>query len=634
MRKLHVVGFTSDLDGLIFSTRKGSASGGFVVPIGDELYEKLAEVERLRNGGASSGGGVPGDARRGAADVESRPARPESLLTPREIQARLRAGRTIEEVAREARVAPDWVERFALPILAEQRQVVETAQDATFSKARLGPSAEPLGRSVARNLVERGVRMLDEEFDAAWSAYQLHDGVWMVRFQYESRGRAHVAEWQLDVAVGQLAARDRHASDLAYVDPGSRARVAPGNGDDDVNGAEAYTPARVPARPPARRPAARPSSSRRATGSPAPAPGPSPRSANGTGRAAEPARGRAAPAKASKVTTKATKAGKPGKVGTTATRAVAGATGKARAAATPAPARTRSRKAPAPSPAGPARAGRGASVARPEATIAGPPARRRPAAATAAPSGGEGAPARGSDRAERPRIGTDGTRLGTGSSRPRSVPPTPPAPPQTPTARPRPAPPVPDQPRRPVGGSAPAAAANGSASPRPGPAARALPPLQVPRPYEPRRVESAARPMPAGAPSSPPRPSSSAPAAARPVSPTTQTPQLSGPAPAASRPPASRRFDPAPEPSAAGPRRSFDDVDFDDDIDYDEVVGRRKPESGGRGGILGRRRPPATPPSKDENGRGKPDEPEAFVIRPRISAKQASEYSFTDDRPH
>jgi hypothetical protein len=98
-----------------------------------------------------------------------------------------------------------------------------------------------------------------------------------------------------------------------------------------------------------------------------------------------------------------------------------------------------------------------------------------------------------------------------------------------------------------------------------------------------------------------------------------------------------RRFEPSGEPprsSSTKPRPSFDDLDLGDDLDYDEIVGRRRPASGSRGGLLGRRRsarPPAPP--EDENGRGKPPEPEAFVIRPRISAKQASEYSFTDDRP-
>ena len=133
MRKLHVVGFTTDLDGLIFSTRKGSKSGSFVVTIGDELMDKLAEVERLRNG--DEPGSVP------SAGGRTRPdsggvarVRPQSELTPREIQARLRAGRTIDEVAKEAKCPREWVEKFAPPIVAEQAQVVELARSLTYSK--------------------------------------------------------------------------------------------------------------------------------------------------------------------------------------------------------------------------------------------------------------------------------------------------------------------------------------------------------------------------------------------------------------------------------------------------------------------------------------------------------------------
>ena len=106
-------------------------------------------------------------------------------------------------------------------------------------------------------------------------------------------------------------------------------------------------------------------------------------------------------------------------------------------------------------------------------------------------------------------------------------------------------------------------------------------------------------------------------------------------------PPERRQFNPVGEPPSAprrpppaGPRPSFDDVEFGDDLDYDEVVGRRRSEPGTRGGILGRRRPaPSAARKEDDNGRDKPPEQDAFVIRPRISAKQASEYSFTDDRP-
>ncbi|MEW6155612.1 MAG: septation protein SepH, partial [Actinomycetota bacterium] len=220
MRKLHVVGFTPDHDGLIFSTRKGSKSGGFVAAISDELLDLVAQLDPDHGAEAAQ---FPGPAGSGGAE-RGTGGRPESALTPREIQARLRAGRSINEVAREAGVHPAWVERFAAPILAEQARIVSLARGLVYSKARLGPSSQPLGQSVAVNLIDRGARFLEEEFDAGWSAYQLHDSVWMVRFRYHSRGRDQEVRWQLDASTGRLQSTDRLASDLGYVEPGRRLR--------------------------------------------------------------------------------------------------------------------------------------------------------------------------------------------------------------------------------------------------------------------------------------------------------------------------------------------------------------------------------------------------------------------------
>jgi hypothetical protein len=226
VRKLHVVGFTTDLDGLIFSTRKGSKSGSFVVPITDELKDKLAEAERLRNGEELPARPTPERGPRREGREEREAARPHSELTPREIQARLRAGRTIDEVAKEARCTREWVERFAAPILAEQAQVVELARGLTYSKARLGESGLPLGESVAMNLADKGVLLPADVFDDSWSAFQLHDGVWLVRFAYRSRGRLQQASWEVDLNAGRLLSRDRLASDLGYVEGGRIRRLA------------------------------------------------------------------------------------------------------------------------------------------------------------------------------------------------------------------------------------------------------------------------------------------------------------------------------------------------------------------------------------------------------------------------
>ncbi len=214
MRKLHLVGLTTDRDGLIFTARKGSKSGGYIVPLDKKVLAAIAAASAHENG-------EPEESRPTAGEVDAVPRRlrSESALTPREMQARLRAGRTIDEVAAEAGVDHEWVARFAVPILAEQAQVVELARGQVYAKPRLGESAEPLGSSVLQNLSGRGVFMPDDVAHSAWSAFQLHDSVWMVRFRYRSRGKDQEAQWEIDVPTGRLRARNRQASDLGYVGP-------------------------------------------------------------------------------------------------------------------------------------------------------------------------------------------------------------------------------------------------------------------------------------------------------------------------------------------------------------------------------------------------------------------------------
>ena len=192
MQRLHLVGFTTEHDGLIFSARKGSKAGGYLVSLDKELLSTIAEAERLRNGQKDEGGAA------------APRVRPSSRLTPREIQAHLRSGRSIPEVAAEAGVDTEWVERFAVPVVAEQAQMIERARAMTYSKARLGQSTQPLGTSVRWNLADKGVAIGEEEFEQGWSAFQLQDEVWMIRFRYTSRARLQVAEWELDLGTNQL----------------------------------------------------------------------------------------------------------------------------------------------------------------------------------------------------------------------------------------------------------------------------------------------------------------------------------------------------------------------------------------------------------------------------------------------
>ena len=297
MRKLHLVGLTTDRDGLIFTARKGSKSGGFIVPLDDKVLAAIAEAREAVNGAPAEVQGV-------VSEVPKR-LRSQSALTPREMQARLRAGRSIEEVAAEAGVDTEWVARFAVPILAEQAQVVELARSLVYAKPRLGESSQPLGASVVQNLADRGVFLPDDIADGGWSAFQLHDSVWMVRFRYRARGREQEAQWEVDVPAGRLVARNRYASDLGYVDPNRRRRdiELEENGiDDEPAPAPRRTARRVAKVEPKPQPAGRRTAKRAAPAVPA-------TRARSTARRAGAA---ARPAKAAK-SVKATKAAKAAK---------------------------------------------------------------------------------------------------------------------------------------------------------------------------------------------------------------------------------------------------------------------------------------------------------------------------------
>lgn len=206
MQQLHLVGFTADNRGLIFSARKGAKSGGFVVTLDDKLLARVDEMV----------------ARREEEEGDQSSSRPRSILSPREIQARLRAGRTISQVAREAGVDDEWVARWAAPIAAEQAQVVERAQELTMEKGRVGRSAVSLGESVRWNMADKGIIFTAAGWTGSWDAFHLRTNSWMVRFTYQYRRATHQAEWEVDTRDATVVSRNRQATELGYVAPGTR----------------------------------------------------------------------------------------------------------------------------------------------------------------------------------------------------------------------------------------------------------------------------------------------------------------------------------------------------------------------------------------------------------------------------
>ena len=129
----------------------------------------------------------------------------ESQLTPREIQARVRAGQSVDEVAAVAGISLDRVERYAGPVLAERAHVVEQAQAAPARRATAG-TAPALAELVDARLAEQKVAT----DSVTWDAWRGDDDRWTVRLSYLGGGRQRVASWVFDPRGRVLAASDAH----------------------------------------------------------------------------------------------------------------------------------------------------------------------------------------------------------------------------------------------------------------------------------------------------------------------------------------------------------------------------------------------------------------------------------------
>jgi hypothetical protein len=121
----------------------------------------------------------------------------ESPLRPKEIQARIRAGETVEEIADAAGIAVERVRWFEGPVLAERAYMAERAQSASVRRPgdAIPPSPGPrLGEIVTERLKVFGA---DPE-DAQWDARKRDDGSWQVQLAFITGGRLHTADWIFD----------------------------------------------------------------------------------------------------------------------------------------------------------------------------------------------------------------------------------------------------------------------------------------------------------------------------------------------------------------------------------------------------------------------------------------------------
>ncbi|HWB71246.1 MAG TPA: septation protein SepH [Egibacteraceae bacterium] len=274
MIELQLVGYTADLKYLVFCD-VGESASRFKAPVDEELLATLGEVVQLvdpdRTGmlvptppappPASAAGAdrePPFDGGRGPqpgqgplaalavvvpAEVEEpgngQPdqvlRRRTSRLSPREIQALLRAGKSPRTVAKQAGTDEAWVRRWLPPIDAERDRVLQAVQQARATKAGADPSGDALGDAVRKNLAARGITPDDEGVD--WTAARSEaETSWKVSLRLRAGGRRQSAVWRFDPETGTLESRNSLGAELGWTRPrrtrrakkASRAKTAGG----------------------------------------------------------------------------------------------------------------------------------------------------------------------------------------------------------------------------------------------------------------------------------------------------------------------------------------------------------------------------------------------------------------------
>jgi Protein of unknown function (DUF3071) len=128
----------------------------------------------------------------------------ENPLRPKEIQDRIRAGETAEEIADAAGIPIERVRRFEGPVLAERDYRAQEAQKATVrSPGDPGPGPQ-LGDIVAERLSELGA----SPDEASWDSRKRADGNWQVRLTFSVGSRTQAAEWVFDPRRRHIAPDD------------------------------------------------------------------------------------------------------------------------------------------------------------------------------------------------------------------------------------------------------------------------------------------------------------------------------------------------------------------------------------------------------------------------------------------
>lgn len=216
MRQLRFVTLSEDGASLLVETTDGSEQ--FALAVDPAVREAVrADLPRLTPITAASLTATPTPTPAAptiAPGLRPEPVAAEAAIGPREIQVRVRAGESPEDLATAHGMALERLMRFAGPVLDERRRIADEARRARARRTSDAAAGE--GR-----LTQFG-EAVDTRFDAhgispesvTWDARRRDDGEWLVTAGWLGGESTHAAEWLFHRGTRTVTPLDETAADL------------------------------------------------------------------------------------------------------------------------------------------------------------------------------------------------------------------------------------------------------------------------------------------------------------------------------------------------------------------------------------------------------------------------------------
>ena len=141
-------------------------------------------------------------------------------MSVKEIQRRLRAGETMDAIARDGHISVEKVERFAGPILQERVYILDQAFAVVLRKES-ARDQETFFDIVISRLAPMGV----DSDSLSWNSWRIADGTWTIDLSYPNRDGHGSATWNFDLNRRSITATNENARWMLGQEPAARTQT-------------------------------------------------------------------------------------------------------------------------------------------------------------------------------------------------------------------------------------------------------------------------------------------------------------------------------------------------------------------------------------------------------------------------